>query len=77
MRHGGSDGREELEIRVAEARADGAGNEAVVKLVARALAINRSEVSITSGYANRHKRVAVPFEVEELRRGLGGQRTRR
>ena len=33
----GADGREELEVRVAEAPADGAANEAVVKLLAKAL----------------------------------------
>ena len=68
----GADGREELEVRVAAAPADGAANEAVVALLARALGISRSEVSIISGHASRHERVATPFEPEELRRRLGG-----
>jgi uncharacterized protein (TIGR00251 family) len=67
-----ADGREELEIRVAEAPADGAANDAIVKVLAKALGISRSEVSIISGHASRHKRVAVPFELQELRRRLGG-----
>ena len=67
----GADGREELEVRVAEAPTDGAANEAVVKLVAKALGISRSEVSIISGATSRHKRVAIPFDLEEARRRLG------
>ena len=68
----GADGREELEVRVAEAPADGTANAAVVKLLADALGISRSEVSIISGHSSRHKRVATPFEPKELRRLLGG-----
>ena len=68
----GADGREELEVRVAEAPADGAANDAVVKLLAKALGISRSELSIISGHASRHKRVAIPFEANEARRRLGG-----
>jgi uncharacterized protein len=66
----GADGREELEVRVAEAPTDGAANDAVVKLLAKALGISRSEVSIISGHTSRHKRVAIPFELQELRRRL-------
>ncbi len=66
------DGRDELEIRVAEAPADGAANEAVVKLLAKALGISRSEVSIIKGLTSRHKRVAVPYDVREVRVRLGG-----
>jgi len=68
----GADGREELEIRVSEAPADGAANAAVVKLLARVLGISRSEVTIISGQASRHKRVATPFELDELRSRLAG-----
>ena len=67
----GADGREELEVRVAEPPADGAANDAVVKLLARALGISRSELSIISGATGRHKRIAIPFELEEARRRLG------
>jgi uncharacterized protein (TIGR00251 family) len=63
----GVDGREELEIRVAEAPADGAANEAAIRLLAKALGVSRSELSIISGAASRHKRVAIPFDVAEAR----------
>ena len=66
----GADGRQELEIRVAEAPADGAANEAVVKLLAKALGISRAEVKVVSGQAARHKRIVIPFELEEARRRL-------
>lgn len=67
----GPDGREELEIRVAEAPADGAANAAVIKLLAKAIGVSRSQVAIVSGETSRHKRVSTPFETEELRRLLG------
>jgi hypothetical protein len=63
----GADGREELEVRVAEAPTGGAANDAVLKLLARALGLSRSELSIISGAASRHKRVAIPFDVSEVR----------
>lgn len=59
-------------MRVAQAPADGAANDAVIKLLAKALGISRSELSIISGQTGRHKRVAIPFEPNELRRRLGG-----
>jgi len=68
----GEDGREELDVRVAEAPADGAANEAVIRLLAMAFGISRSEVTLVSGAASRHKRLAIPFDVEEARRRLGG-----
>ena len=68
----GADGREELEVRVAEAPADGAANEAAVKLLAAALGISRAEVRIVAGATSRHKRVAIPFDASEARRRIGG-----
>ena len=67
----GAGGHEELEVRVNEAPADGAANDAVVKLLAVALGISRSEVAIISGATSRHKRIRVPFEADELRQRLG------
>jgi uncharacterized protein (TIGR00251 family) len=68
----GVDGREELEVRVVEAPSDGAANEAVVKCLARALGISRSELTIISGASGRHKRIAIPFDLTEARRRLAG-----
>jgi uncharacterized protein len=67
-----ADGRDELEVRVAEAPADGAANEAVVKRIAQALGISRAEVKLVSGHTARHKRLSIPFDLEEARRRLGG-----
>jgi len=66
-------GREELEIRVAQAPTDGAANEAVEKLLAKALGVSRSQVTITAGHSSRHKRLSVPFALEEVRERLGGR----
>ena len=63
----GAHGREELDVRVAETPTDGAANEAVVKLLAKALGVSRSELSILSGATSRHKRVAIPFDVSVAR----------
>ncbi|HEV2596607.1 MAG TPA: DUF167 domain-containing protein [Sphingomicrobium sp.] len=71
-----SDGREQLEVRVAEAPTDGAANKAVVKLLARMLGISRSEVTIIAGQASRHKRVALPYDKREVRNRLGGLQER-
>jgi uncharacterized protein (TIGR00251 family) len=67
-----ADGREELEVRVAEAPADGAANEAVIRLVAKALGTSRSQVEIVSGATSRHKRLSIPCDMSEARRRLGG-----
>ena len=69
----GADGRAELEVRVAEGPADGAANEALVKLLAKALGVSRAEVKIVSGAASRHKRVSIPFDLSEARRRIGGR----
>jgi uncharacterized protein YggU (UPF0235/DUF167 family) len=61
----------ELEVRVAQAPADGAANEAVVELLAKALGIRRSEVAITSGATSRHKRVTLPLAEDDVRQRLG------
>ena len=56
---------------MAEAPADGAANDAVVKLLANALGISRAEVKLVSGQTARHKRLSIPFDLEEARRRLG------
>jgi len=73
----GADGREELEVRVAEAPADGAANAAVIRLLAVALGLPKSQLSLVAGHTSRHKRIAVPLELDEVKRRLGregGQR---
>jgi hypothetical protein len=67
----GPDRRQELEIRVAQAPADGAANEAVLTLLAKALGVSRSELSIISGGASRHKRIAIPFDLADARGRIG------
>ncbi len=66
------DGREELEVRVAEAPADGAANAAVVTLLAKALSLPRSQLEIVAGHSSRHKRLALPLEPDEVRSRLKG-----
>lgn len=48
-----------LRARVASAPADGAANEALVRLLARELGVPRSAVSLVSGVTARRKIVAV------------------
>jgi hypothetical protein len=64
-------GREELEVRVSEAPTEGSANDAVVKLLSKALGISRSEVTIISGRTSRNKRIAIPLGLEEARARLG------
>ena len=66
------DGKEELEVRVAEAPTDGAANAAVIKLLAVALGLPKSQLTLVAGHAGRHKRIAVPLNLEEARRRLVG-----
>jgi uncharacterized protein YggU (UPF0235/DUF167 family) len=68
----GADGRAELEVRVAAAPTDGAANAEVIALLAEALGVSRSELAIVAGAGARHKRLATPFDADELRRRLGG-----
>jgi uncharacterized protein len=65
-------GRPFLEVRVAAAPADGAANEEVVKLLAKALGVARGSVRIVSGETARLKRFEVPLSEEEVRARLGG-----
>lgn len=63
-------GREELEVRVSEAPTSGLANEAVVRLLAKALGISRSEVTIISGTTSRNKRISIPLQLQEARERL-------
>jgi uncharacterized protein YggU (UPF0235/DUF167 family) len=52
---------------VAAAPADGAANEEVVKLLAKALGLPKSRLAIVSGQTARLKRLEVPLEETEIR----------
>ena len=65
-------GRPFLEVRVAAAPADGAANEELVRLLAKALGIPRSNLVIVSGHAARLKRLEVQLEEAEVLLRLGG-----
>ena len=55
----GLDGGGELHVRVTAAPADGAANEAVIRLLARELRVPRSSVSLVFGASSRHKRLRI------------------
>ena len=63
-------GRAFLEVRVAAAPADGAANDEVVKLLAKALGIPKSSLAIVSGQAARLKRIELPLDEAEMRSRL-------
>ena len=70
----GADGRQELEVRVAEAPADGAANAAVIGLLAVALKLPKSQLSLVTGQTSRQKRIAVPLGLDEVLRLLGARK---
>lgn len=59
-----------LEVRVSAAPADGAANEAVVKLLAKALDVPRGSILILSGETSRLKRIDIPLDEAEIRARL-------
>ena len=63
-------GRAFLEVRVAAAPADGAANDEVIKLLAKALGLPKSSLEIVSGQTARLKRIELPLEEEEIRARL-------
>ena len=63
-------GRPFLEVRVAAAPADGAANEEVIRLLAKALDLSKSSLAIVSGGAARLKRIELPIGEDEVRARL-------
>lgn len=63
-------GRPFLEVRVAAAPADGAANDEVVKLLAKALGLPKSTLTIVSGQGARLKRIELPLSEAEIRARL-------
>ena len=66
-------GRPFLEVRVAAAPADGAANDEVIKLLAKALGLPKSRLSIVSGQTARLKRIELPLSEAELRERVASQ----
>jgi uncharacterized protein (TIGR00251 family) len=60
-------GRAFLEVRVAAAPADGAANDEVIKLLAKALHLPKSSLAIVSGLTARLKRIKLPLGETEVR----------
>lgn len=63
-------GRSFLEVRVSAAPADGAANEEVIKVLAKALGIPKSDLVIASGQAARLKRIKLTLDEDEIRTRL-------
>ena len=63
-------GRAFLEVRVAAAPADGAANDEVLKLLAKALDLPKSNLAIASGQTARLKRIELPLDEAEVRARL-------
>lgn len=60
-------GRPYLEVRVAAAPTDGAANDEVIKLLAKALDLPKSSLAIVSGQTARLKRIELPLTEAEIR----------
>jgi uncharacterized protein YggU (UPF0235/DUF167 family) len=63
-------GRPFLEVRVAAAPADGVANDDVIRLLAKALGLPKSDLTIVSGHAARLKRIELPLDEAEIRARL-------
>lgn len=59
-----------LEVRVAAAPTDGAANDEVIKLLAKALGLPKSSLAIVSGQTSRLKRIELPLSEDEVRARL-------
>jgi uncharacterized protein YggU (UPF0235/DUF167 family) len=57
-------------VRVAAAPADGAANEEVLRLLAKALELPKSSLAIASGQTARLKRIELPIDEAEIRARL-------
>lgn len=67
-----ADGRPLLKVRVAAAPTDGAANAAVIALVAKALGVPRSAVTLAAGAGARIKRLKIEGAgAEDLARAFG------
>ena len=60
-------GRPFIEVRVSAAPTDGAANDELIKLLAKALDLPKSSLAIVSGQTARLKRIDVPLSEVEIR----------
>lgn len=65
-----ADGRAVLKVRVRVAPEDGAANDAVVRLLARALGLPARDVEVVSGATARIKHIAIAGDASKLIEGL-------
>ena len=61
-----------LRVRLAAPPVDGAANDELIRILARALGVPRSSVAIISGTTSKHKRVAVNGVAPEVLLKLAG-----
>ncbi len=66
----GGDGRHWLSVKLSAAPSDGAANEALVRLIAKALGVARRDVTLASGAASRLKRFHIAGDPAELAAAL-------
>jgi len=73
-----ADGRERLAVRLTAAPSDGAANDALVRLLAKALGVRKKDVSLTGGAASRLKRLHIKGDpatlsaaIADMNRGQG------
>jgi len=64
-------GRPVLKLRVAAAPADGAANAAVIALLAKALKLPKSALTLVSGETARVKRIDAPVDEAALAQAFG------
>ena len=60
-----------VHVRVAAAPAEGAANEAIIRVLSEALGLPKSRIKIDRGQTSRHKQVLIDMSAEELRMRLG------
>jgi uncharacterized protein (TIGR00251 family) len=60
------DGRDWLAVRLTAAPSDGAANAALIRLLAKALGVRKSDVSLTSGATSRMKRLHIKGDPPRL-----------